>query len=77
MPDPTPYYNPSNSSIPQALNTATGGLYKFALAAIVLYLIMRYVPHGVEIGLIILLGGILSSSAAASNFSGFLRYIQG
>ena len=58
-------------------NSVVGSsVYQFALSAIVLYAIMRYVPNGLTIGLIILVGVLLTTENAGSDFANFLNFIQ-
>ena len=51
--------------------------YQIGLALLVLYFLLRYVPYGVELGLLILLGGILMQPKAGEVFGSFLSFIQG
>lgn len=51
-------------------------VYQFGIALLTLYLIMRYVPRGVEIGAIILAVTLISTPAAVQGFSDLLHTIE-
>ena len=51
-------------------------LYQIALALLFLYVIMRYVPNGLNIGLIILLGAVLATPDAVAGFRSAVHFIQ-
>jgi hypothetical protein len=59
-------------------NTAKDvSLWNFGLAILVLWLIMKYVPNGLNIGLIILAGVFISTPDAVQGVANFLDFIQG
>jgi hypothetical protein len=55
---------PGPGAAPDRRGSAGATLYQFGLSLLVLYLIMRYVPHGEIVGVAILAAALLTSPEA-------------
>lgn len=52
-------------------------IFQFGIALGVFYLLLRYVPGGITIGLLLLAGVILSTPQSVQSFSNLLAFIGG
>lgn len=78
----TPLFDPFGANarvVPLGTNPSGAypgpSLYQIALALVFLYLIMAYVPYGLNIGLILLLGALLASKDVVSGFQSFVNFV--
>lgn len=62
--------------IGQSQPVSSAGVWQFFIAALTLYLIMKHVPDGVEIGVILLFGVFLSTPSAVKLLPSILAFIQ-
>jgi len=80
--NPSPYVPtfiqqlPAFQPLPAGNPNASFTFYHFALAALVLFLFMKYVPGGVYWGLALLAGVFLATPGAVQSFTNFLSFVQ-
>lgn len=77
---PFPVIGPSGttnaySGIPTS-KALGASLWQFGLALVVLYLIIKYLPHGEEIAFLVFIGALTLKPGAAKNVQSLLNYIE-